>query len=529
MSRIAVIRGGATGGASPAPTEGQAAGGFGGFVRRQTIGIVVAVLFAELSVCAHVGSPDVYFEGDAGPYHLYVTVRVPQVIPGIAEIQVRSESNDVSRIEIVPMRLSGPGSNLPPVPDIAERSKQDTQFFTGNLWLMEFGALKVRVTAEGSKGRGELAVPVPAFAQRTLPMRRSLGALLGFLMLFLALGLVFIAGAATREGNLEPGEAPSPARERRARVVMGVTALVVLGIVYLGKAWWGVEASNYRRDVNFFKPPEAVTQLENGNELVIRAKGQDPEWSKRVNLEQLIPDHNHLMHLFLVGTPGMASMWHLHPQQGRTGTFLEGLPNMPAGHYKVFADIVDRAGFPWTLVGQVDLPQISGKALVGDDSTWTGAPLVAETESTTVSPLADGGRMIWERGTGPVTANTAMAFKFRVEDKDGQPAKDMEPYMGMAGHAEFVSADLSVFAHIHPSGSVSMAALALANSGPATAGAVAPDGAMPSGMAMPMAIGPLDPEVSFPYGFPKAGEYRIFVQVKRAGQVETGVFDAHVQ
>ncbi|MGB6596713.1 MAG: hypothetical protein WBE70_06290, partial [Candidatus Acidiferrum sp.] len=218
---------------------------------------------------AHVGSPDVYFEGDAGPYHLYVTVRVPQVIPGIAEIQVRSESNDVERIEIVPMRLSGPGSNLPPVPDVAVRSKQDAQFFTGNLWLMESGALKVRVTAEGSKGKGELAVPVPAFAQKTLPMQRSLSDLLGFLMLFLALGLVFIAGAATREGNLEPGEAPSAARKRRARIVMAVTAAVVLGILYLGKAWWGVEATNYKRDVNFFKPPEAETQLENGNHLVI--------------------------------------------------------------------------------------------------------------------------------------------------------------------------------------------------------------------------------------------------------------------
>ncbi|MGB6835438.1 MAG: hypothetical protein WBE24_18420, partial [Candidatus Acidiferrum sp.] len=140
--------------------------------RGRAIGILAVTMLAALSVSAHVGSPDVYFEGDAGPYHLYVTVRVPQVIPGIAEIQVRSESNDVERIEIVPMRLSGPGSNLPPVPDVAVRSKQDAQFFTGNLWLMESGALKVRVTAEGSKGKGELAVPVPAFAQKTLPMQR---------------------------------------------------------------------------------------------------------------------------------------------------------------------------------------------------------------------------------------------------------------------------------------------------------------------------------------------------------------------
>jgi hypothetical protein len=37
------------------------------------------------------------------------------------------------------------------------------------------------------------------------------------------------------------------------------------------------------------------------------------------------------------------------------------------------------------------------------------------------------------------------------------------------------------------------------------------------------------PEVSFPYGFPKAGQYRLFVQVKRAGRVETGVFDVRIE
>jgi hypothetical protein len=485
-------------------------------------------LLAALSVSAHVGSPDVYFEGDAGPYHLFVTVRVPQVIPGIAEIEVRSASNDVNKIEIVPMRLSGAGSNLPPTPDIAERSKQDPQFFTGSLWLMEFGALKVRVTAEGSKGKGEIAVPVPAFAQRTLPMQKSLGGLLAFLAAFLTAGLVFIAGAAAREGNLEPGDTPSLASKRRARIVMVLTAVVVLGILYLGNAWWGLEARSYARGVNLFKPPLAETTLENGNHLVIRAKGQDPEWSKRVKFEDLVPDHNHLMHLFLLSTPGMVRMWHLHPE--RTGeAFTENLPDMPAGHYEVFADIEDRNGFPWTLVGQVDLPEIKGTPMTGDDSTWSGAALDEQAETTETSPLADGGRMVWERSSGALAVNTAMNLKFKIEDKDGNPAKDVEPYMGMAGHAEIVSSDLSVFAHIHPAGSVSMAALDLANGGPSGAniiiGAVAPP-------AMTMSMGSASsvaPEITFPFGFPKPGEYRIFVQIKRAGQVETGVFDAHVQ
>ena len=78
-------------------------------MHRRMIGIFVLVLATALSMSAHVGSSDVFFEGDAGPYHLYVTVRVPQVIPGIAEIEVRSASNDVEKIEIVPMKLSGAG------------------------------------------------------------------------------------------------------------------------------------------------------------------------------------------------------------------------------------------------------------------------------------------------------------------------------------------------------------------------------------------------------------------------------------
>ncbi len=486
---------------------------------------ILLVILTHGAVYAHVGSADVFYEGDAGPYHLFVTVRMPQVIPGLAEIQIRSASNDVQDIEVVPMRLSGPGSNLPPIPDIAERSKTDPQFYVSNLWLMEFGALQVRIQANGTKGKAQLSVPVPSFARQSLPMEKSMRGLLGFLLLLLTLGLVLIAGAIVRESSVAPGEKPQPSRMRRANVVMTVTLIVMATIIYLGGRWWGVEARTYQSNVNFYKPPTAETTLQNGNLLVISAAGQDKRWSSKIKMDDVIPDHGHLMHLFLISVPEMNAMWHLHPGRTEGGSFSEKLPAMPAGQYQLFADVVDKNGFPWTLVGKLELPKVDGTAPAGDDSTWLGAQIAQPPANATVAQLPDGGHMIWERSNGPVQANTPMSFKFRVEDKDGSPARDLEPYMGMAAHAEVVSSDLSVFAHIHPAGSISMAALDLAQAGltsPSTTGTAMP-------MQMAASSGPLAPEFSFPYGFPHAGDYRIFVQVRRAGEVQTAAFDVRVQ
>ncbi|HMC61702.1 MAG TPA: hypothetical protein VKJ01_21095, partial [Candidatus Solibacter sp.] len=106
-------------------------------------------------------------------------------------------------------------------------------------------------------------------------------------------------------------------------------------------------------------------------------------------------------------------------------------------------------------------------------------------------------------------------FRFRLENSQGKPADGVELYMGMLGHAAFVSADRGVFAHVHPSGSVPMPAIELAQPENPHAG-------------MTMQSG-LPAEASFPYGFPKPGAYRIFVQMKRAGEIVTGVFDAQAE
>jgi hypothetical protein len=112
-----------------------------------------------------------------------------------------------------------------------------------------------------------------------------------------------------------------------------------------------------------------------------------------------------------------------------------------------------------------------------------------------------------------------MVFTFRVDDEMGRPATDVELYMGMPGHAVFVRRDRQVFAHVHPSGSAPMAALEISQKSLA----------IPAAMSGHMShSGSLPSTVSFPYGFPEPGDYRIFVQVRRHGHVQTGTFDAHV-
>lgn len=496
---------------------------------------IALLLIGAISTPAHIGSPDVFLEGNAGPYRLFVTVRVPQVIPGVADIEVRSESNDVSELRIAPMQLTGPGSQFAPAPDLAQRSKTDPQFFTAGVWLMEFGSLQVRIDADGARGKGELAVPVPAVAQRTLPMQKPLGILLFVLMSMLVLALISIASAAVREGNLEAGLAPPKDRLRRSRVAMLVTGITVVALLFVGGEWWKSDAGRYARNV--YSPPELQATLEQNGRLFLREKpariasGNPRRPADAINFENLILDHGHLMHFFMLRTPAMDSFWHLHPERSGRNGFVVNLPVIPPGHYELFADVVLTSGFPVTMVGQVDVPSLPGKPLTGDDSGTVGNP-VSPSVNNTVYSFSNRGRMIWERPAGMVKSSTPLMFHFRVEGNDGKPAGNLEPYMGMAAHAEIVRSDGSVFAHVHPAGSVAMAALELAQAGFSGVPQSTQNSSMASmpgmsGMSMPGQK--VDPEISFPYGFPKAGLYRLFIQIKRAGRVETGIFDVSVQ
>jgi hypothetical protein len=481
-------------------------------------------IFAAPMAHAHVGSKDVFETVDAGPYKLYVTIRMPTVIPGVATVEVRSSGADVSGIHITPLPITGEASKHPPTSDPMARSAADPAFFTGSVWMMASGSWEVRFEIAGAGGEQTTAVPVPAVALSTLKMQRGLGITLGLLGLFLVVSMAGIVAAAVRDARLEPGAIPSPNRRRRA-VLATVGSLVFMSLVIWGGAtWWNAEAASYSMEV--FRPL-SVSPVLAGNLLDLNVRTS--EGRGRSN-NDFLPDHGHLMHLYAIREPEMDAVFHLHPTLAGTGDFRISLPAMPPGDYTLYGDVVHATGFPETLVANISVPaNMPGGALGPDDAAAYPQPLSGGQTGNSFK-LPDGYVMVWDRPS-VLTANTAYTFRFHLLDAAGNAAADMQPYMGMAGHAAFVKTDGSVFAHTHPDGSAAMAALMLAN-GNDGGGANAHAG-MSMDMDMPMDMGqdskPISNIVEFPYGFPSSGRYRIFVQMKHGTTIETGAFDASVE
>jgi hypothetical protein len=479
---------------------------------------------------AHIGSKDVYEQVNAGPYRLFVTIRTPTVIPGVATVEVRGSGAAIRTMRITPIPLTGEASKHPPSSDAMQASTADPAYFTGSLWLMASGSWQVHFDVDGAAGKASAGVPVPAMPLSILPMQRGMGIMLALLGIVLMVGIAGIVAAAISEARIEPGIAPDARQRRRAIIASGVTLAVAGLIVYGGHLWWNSEATAYAADVYH---PLSLTPTLTGNTLELRIGSLENDafhhFRSRTN-NDLLPDHGHVMHLYAIRQPGMDAVFHLHPTPQPNGDLQMTLPTMPPGNYRLYADIVHRNGFPETLSADLTVPQGLTPAPLAAEDASAAPPALGQGELGPEYKLPDGYNMVWDRPAS-ISANTAYAFRFRLIDPAGKPAADARPYLGMAGHAAFVKTDGTVFAHTHPEGSASMQAVMLANSG----GEMADSGSM-GGMDMAnaapartTAIENIPPVVEFPYGFPSPGRYRIFIQMKHGETVETGVFDADVR
>lgn len=498
-------------------------------VRQLARSALVAVIAIVAS--AHIGSPNVIFEGKAGAYDVRVIVRPPAVVPGLAEVTVRLLDGSATRVAVRPVfwRAGLAGS---PSPDEAQLVPGQRDTYTAQLWLMARGAYSVYVMIDGERGSGSASVPVMSVATGRLGMSLGLGALLAMLGALLVAALVTIVHRAAGESVAPAGQPMDAARLRRARIVAGV-AFPLICIVLLGGAkWWAVVDADYA--TRMYRPPPTRTSIISSSEQSALRFTVTDSAGTPARLEPLMPDHGRMMHLFLIDT-STRSFAHLHPTFDDTATFTTAIPPLPPGHYRLIGEVVTELGQTRTLTGAVDLTSADSVAASrrrerDADDGWTvrpGRALAPGVRDT----LADGSTIEWT-GNDPatLTAGEPTHLRFRVRDPGGASAV-LEPYLGMPAHAVIARSDGSVFIHLHSMGTVSPAAqqvFALRDRGDTT-----PKGrlllATTDSMSAAVAHDAhASPEISIPYEFPRGGDYRIWIQVRRAGRVLTGTFNVHV-
>jgi hypothetical protein len=506
-------------------------------------------------VFAHVGSPDVALEGSAGPYHLLVNIKPPDVIPGTATVTVFVQDLSGVTVSAQPIYFySGRGGA--PSADILQPVAGQPGQFKGIVWLMNDGSSSILLSVSGSAGKGELVVPVVAISTAEKKLPAVTGYILVMLGAFLFILMVTIIGASVSQGITRRGEGMPAARKRARMIAFGATALFSSLIVYGGNAWWQSWATDYRHFM--FKPMHAAYSLvkkDGANELTITIDTLQAQ--RKSALSYVIPDHGKLMHLYVMRIPDLNAMAHLHPVRLDSASFKTHLPPLPKGRYIAFADLVYNSGFAETMKDTFlirDNLTDSTHLLDPDDAYAFALPEL----SGSVAKMKDGSLMILEdpKKEG-FESGRLYTLHFTVLDADKKPAS-LEPYMGMMGHAAIVRNDATVYIHIHPVGTYSVAAQtnlvrrmsqsqneyhipdrvvfrdSVDHVVSALRGMTEKDRNDLLMKQMDMASDPMggmkmDNSISFPYAFPQPGYYRIWVQVKRNGEVLTAAFDRSVK
>ena len=182
-------------------------------------------------------------------------------------------------------------------------------------------------------------------------------------------------------------------------------------------------------------------------------------------------EHTKRMHL-IVARRDLTGFQHLHPTMAADGTWSAPLRLAEAGSYRVFADF-----------SHDDKP-----VTLADDLRVDGAANLKALPLPTTTAVSNGGYEV-RRDAGALHAGGQSELRFTVT-KDGLPVRT-EPYLGAGGHLVALRDGDLAFLHVHPNEN--------------------------------------DDRIGFEATFPTAGAYRLFLQFKVNGAVQTVAFTEEVR
>ena len=193
-------------------------------------------------------------------------------------------------------------------------------------------------------------------------------------------------------------------------------------------------------------------------------------------------EHEKRMHL-IIARRDLTGFQHLHPRQRADGSWATRVQIEEAGSYRLFADF-SRGGEAYTLASDV---RVDGSA------DLRGLPAPQR------NAVSDGGYDV-RLDSGRVRPGEEAELRFTVTE-DGAPVHT-EPYLGAGGHLVALREGDLAFLHVHPA--------ADAHAGRES-----------------QAVH--DDSVGFAATFPTQGRYRLFLQFKRDGAVQTVAFTQEVR
>ena len=492
-------------------------------MKRTIIKFILSVITTTQFLSADIGHSSVVYEGKAGDIPLRVFVQLPGVVPGLADISVRVFSDDVNKITVRPQKQDRDTKSKAPPADIVEPVQGGKNLFSTELWLMDYGAYSINLKIYQGQRVERISIPVNSIATKVTTMNKIISFFLWVLLSILFFGGINLIRVGYRDSTELPNIEPSKTKIKRSYIVTAVTLFLFSAVIYGGKNWWDKIDLTYQQNI-FQSLENKVEIFNNGKDDLIRVEIVDELWVQD-RISDLIPDHGKIMHMYIV-SDDYEQLAHIHPvRSDDRSMFTVKMPPLDSGIFHLYMDITHETGFSHTMTNTF---------IYDREHTINNPSIIAPERDPDDSWLmnSDETRISWTGQQSIYNVENDIVMKFRVSN-NGRPAV-LEPYISMGGHAALLKDDRSVFIHLHPIGTISMASKEIFEE-EYNQGILGQEEICFYGFADDSTENYFNNnlsqngEVNFPsIKLVKTGSYAIWVQVKSAGEVITQKFDFEV-
>ena len=484
---------------------------------------VFIVLFFSLAQ-GDIGHYNFTFEGKVFNNTIRALVKPPGVVPGVANITIKTFNQSIDSVKIQPIKWHGEISGYPhlkagpqgaPPSELMNKLEHLGNFFEGELWLMDFGAYNINVELFKDGVSEIVNIPINSIATQINPMSFQTSIVLFCFMLLLLFGATNIITIAYRESTISYNNKVADGRIKQSKLVMLISFCILVCILYIGNEWWNDIEKSYRE--NLYIPMENEVQIiSNNKQNILQIFFTDELWLNGM-IPDLMPDHGKIMHLYLIHED-YSQLCHLHPNRNDADNnlFEVVLPDIKYGKYYLYMDITLESGFSTTLINQIDYDVENIQKIKYDY-------LISDIDDSYISN--DFNYIIkWLNEKKYFNINEDINLTFQTQNLMGHPTV-IEPYIQMGGHGAILKNDHSIFIHIHPIGTISMASQELYNqndeiesSGICYFGS--PDDSLKIYLEDEKSI------LNFPpINLEQPGDYIMWIQAKSMGEIITHKFD----